>query len=271
MNIVKSFKPGMCGVMRCQGAMSIFVDGAPLGREGVQVPLCEKHARADMTQTTPAMPMPSSGAIIEAVGETVGTSLAPETMKTEAEGEVDLAKEALAEISTFMIQDDADLTFAGECLNEVKGHWNRLEERKKQATGPLNLALTTIRSWFQPAQNHYKASEDALKSKIAAYHTMRAQERQAALDAAAAMHQTGDSAATLVAVAAVPEAPPKLNGVSVREEWTYEVVAFGLVPDKFKVINHALLTAAVKESKGFTNIPGVRPVPVNKVVARATT
>jgi len=56
----------------------------------------------------------------------------------------------------------------------------------------------------------------------------------------------------------------------VREEWSYEITDFAAVPDKFKAINHALLLAVVKESKGSTNIPGVRAVPVNKVVARAS-
>jgi hypothetical protein len=267
MNIVKSFKQGECGVMRCQSPSVVLVEGTPFGREGVQVPLCERHSKGDMTQATPTEPMPSSTAVIDAVRETVGTQLA---VQAEAEDEVGVAREALTEIQGLPITSDADLAFAAEILGEVKGHYNRLEERKKQATGPLNAALATIRSWFKPAQDHYAAAEKTLKEKIAAYHTLRAQERQAALDAAAAAHSAGDSAATQIAIAAVPPAPPKIDGVSVREEWTYEVVAFGLVPEKFKVINHAVLLAAVKETKGFTNIPGIRPVLVNKVVARAT-
>lgn len=270
MNIVKTLKPGFCSVMRCQGAQSVLVDGAPFGREGVQVPLCVKHAAADQTATTPAVPPPSQGSIIEAVGETVGTLLAPEAMKTEAEEEVSVAKDALAELLTFVIKDDADLTFAGECLGEVKGHWNRLEERKKQATGPLNLALTTIRSWFQPAQTHYAAAEKALKEKIASYHAMRAKERQAAMDAAAAAHQAGNAEATQLAVAAVPPAPPKLDGISVQDVWTYEITAFGLVPDKYKVVNHAMIQAEVKVAKGALNIPGIAPKRESRVVARAT-
>lgn len=270
MNIVKTFKPNFCAVMRCQNAQFVLVDGAPLGREGVQVPLCEKHAGADMTQTTPAPPAPSQGTIIEAVGETVGTALAPEAMKTEAEVEVGVAKDALAEIVGFVISDDESLAFAGECLGEVKGHWNRLEERKKQATGPLNAALATIRSWFQPAQNHYAASEKALKDKIAAYHAMRAKERQAALDAAAAAVQVGNSEATQAAIAAVPPPPPKMDGISLQDAWSYEVVDFTLVPDKYKVIHHGLVTAELKLHKGQLSIPGIRPVQGSRVVARAT-
>lgn len=270
MNIVKTFKLGECGVMRCQSPSVVLVEGTPFGREGVQVPLCERHSKGDTAQTTQAAPLPSSTAVIDAVGETVGTQLASPAVQAEAEDETGVAKEALAEIQGLPITNDADLAFAAEILGEVKGHYNRLEERKKQATGPLNAALKTIRSWFQPAQDHYSSAEKVLKDKIAAYHAMRAKERQAALDAAAAAHQAGDNEATQVAIAAVPPAPPKIDGVSVRDDWTYEVVAFGLVPDKYKVINHALLTAAVRESKGYTNIPGIRPVQVNKVVARAT-
>lgn len=264
MNIVKSFKPGMCAVMRCQAAAAVSVEGTPFGREGIQVPLCEKHSRGDMTPAAP------STAIVETTGETVSTSLAPKEVQTEAEDEISVAKETHVEIDSFTIATDEDLAFAGECLGEVKGHWNRLEERKKQVTGPLNAALQVIRGWFQPAQSHYAASEATLKQKIAAYHAMRAKERQAALDAAAAAVQVGNSEATQVAIAAVPPPPPKMTGVSVQDTWEYEVVDFAAVPDKYKVIHHGLVTAELKLSKGNLKIPGIRPVQGSRVVARAT-
>jgi len=260
MNIVKVFKDGECGVMRCQSAMSVLVDGTPFGRLG-QVPLCEKHAAADMTAATPAVVPAASG---------VEISLTPPNVQIEAQSEVSAAKEALEAIQQFEIQTDADLKFAGECLGEAKGHYNRLEERKKQATGPLNEALRAIRSWFAPAQEFYAASEKMLKDKIKAYDKMRADERQRALDAAAAAHQAGDAIATQAAIAAVPDATPKLNGVSLQEEWGYEVTCFSLVPDKYKAINHQLVMAFVKEAKGNMNIPGLVPVRGTKVVARGT-
>jgi hypothetical protein len=249
--------------MRCQQVAVVSVEGTPFGREGIQVPLCERHSKEDVTSAKPT-------AIVETTGETVSTSLAPKEVQTEAEDEISVAKETHVEIDGFTIATDEDLAFAGECLGEVKGHWNRLEERKKQVTGPLNAALQVIRGWFQPAQSHYAASEVTLKAKIAGYHAMRAKERQAALDAAAAAVQVGNSEATRVAIAAVPPPPPKLVGISVQDAWEYEVFDFTLVPDRFKVVNHALVMAEVKLNKGATQIPGIRPVQGSRVVARAT-
>lgn len=276
MNIVKSIKAGCCAVMRCQSPEVALVDGAPFGRPDLSIPLCQRHydesrmdvARAPLpASAAPAVvpPAPPAAEIVPAVEGELGL----QTVKAEVEIEGRSAHDALAEIENFVISSDEDLAFAAEVLSEVKGHYNRLEERKKQATNPLNATLRTIRDWFRPAQDFYAKAEVTLKAKIADYHKRRQDERQAALLAASAAHQSGDGLGTQAALAAVPPPPPKVEGVSVREEWSYEITDFAAVPDKFKAINHALLLAVVKESKGNTSIPGVRAVPVNKVVARA--
>jgi hypothetical protein len=269
MNIVKSIKAGSCAVMRCQSPEVALVDGAPFGRPDLGIPLCQRHYKESLTDVTQA-PLPASTApAVVAPAPSAELALVPQNVKAEVEVEGRAAHEALSEIEAFVISSDEDLAFAAEVLTEVKGNYARLEERKKQATDPLNSALRTIRDWFRPAQDFYAKAETTLKGKIADYHKRRNDERQAALLAAAAAHQSGDGQGTQAALAAVPPPPPKVDGVSVREDWTYEITDFGAVPDKFKAINHALLLAVVKESKGNTNIPGVRAVPVNKVVARA--
>jgi len=262
MNLVKTLKAGECGVMRCQNPSMVLVDGASFGRDGAQVPLCSRHAGADMTQAPPA---PGATLVVGAEDP-----LMPADVQAEVQGEAIIAREARAEIQVFLIENDNDLTFASEVLGEVMGHYNRLDEREKQATGPLNKALKVIRDWFRPAKEDYAAAKIAIKDKIAAYHTLRTKERQAALEAAAAAHRAGDAAATQIAVTAVPEAPPKTDGASVRVVWTYELVDFALVPDKYKVLHHTLLTETVKLSGAATNIPGIRAIQENKVIGRAT-
>lgn len=53
-------------------------------------------------------------------------------------------------------------------------------------------------------------------------------------------------------------APPRVEGVSFRDDWTFEVEAPFLVPREYLQVNDGAIRAVVKALKGATAIPGVR-------------
>lgn len=271
MNIVKQIKPNMCAAMRCKDVQAVLVDGSIFGRVG-QVPLCLKHEKElDSNGHTPPTSIPTPPEP-QAVASSLSLAISPPLeIQQELQIEQVSAQEALQEIeNTFQIVTDEDLSFAAEVLQEVKGNYARLEERKKQATDPLNQALKTIRSWFRPAQDFYLKAEVLLKTKIAGFHQAREQERQAALLQAQAAYVAQNQEAVQTALAALPPQIPKVDGLSTREDWTYEVIDFAVLPDKFKVPNHSLLVEMAKASKDKLDIPGVRSVCKTVVISRAS-
>lgn len=95
------------------------------------------------------------------------------------------------------------------------------------------------------------------------------------LDEAAAMEARGDRAAAerlLEAPIPAPVVPPvfvfvpsppsptveRVEGVSYREDWSFEVVDPGLVPREFMIPNEKAIGGVVRAMRGATNIPGVR-------------
>lgn len=274
MNIVKQIKSNQCAAMRCKEPQHVLVDGVTFNRPGIQVPLCQKHeqeldgggngngASPEVVQTSPIQQTSLSIAIAP-----------PMEIQQELLIEQTSAEEALKEIeSSFKVDTDGDLSFAAEVLSEVKGNYARLEERKRQATDPLNQALKTIRSWFKPAQDFYVKAEVVLKNKIAAFHQLRAQERQAALLQAQAAFVAQNQEAVQTALAALPPPPPKVDGLSTREDWSYEVIDFAVLPDEYKLViaNHDKLLEQAKVCKDKLNIPGVRSVCKTVVISRAS-
>ena len=133
--------------------------------------------------------MAALGESAEAIAEEVGCSatvaqaavdLMAKPEEEEEEGEIALseialrqeastAQEVLTHIQAMDLQTNEDVEFAAELLADAKGQWKRLEEMKKSATKPMNDALKSIRSWFKPAQDFYKNSESAIKTKIATF------------------------------------------------------------------------------------------------------
>ena len=120
-----------------------------------------------------------------------------------------------------------------------------------------------------------RLEREAREQAEAEQRRLQAEAETQRLEEAAALEARGDRdgaerliAAPVPAVVVVPElvfaprppvaAAPKVEGVSFRDEWTYEVVAPFQVPREYLEINHKALGAVVRGLKGATNIPGIR-------------
>lgn len=203
------------------------------------------------TNVPPLAPMTEATALVQ--GE--------EAAQVELRREVRPAEEMLATVHTFVVEDDDSLALAAEALAEVKGHWRRLEERKKAVTGPLNLALREVRGWFAPVQDAYAEAEQILKGKVVDYHAARAEANRVALLDAAAAHTRGDGDGVQDALAAIA-LPAQVEGLQIRETWDFEVEDASLVPRAFFVVDDKLIWAALRRAveRGGQppEIPGVR-------------
>ena len=101
-----------------------------------------------------------------------------------------------------------------------------------------------------------------------------AQRRQAAAGLEA-IGETGDAARVLAAPVAVPTVvaapvvmpsmpamapPPRIDGVSFRDDWDFEIENVALLPRDYLVPDEKKIRAVVKTLKAATNIPGVRVI-----------
>lgn len=87
--------------------------------------------------------------------------------------------------------------------------------------------------------------------------------RRSAEAAAAARKAEAERAAAAAAVAAT--VPARLDGVSVRREWTGEVVDAGLLPREYMIPDTARLEAATRSLGADPGIPGWRAFQVERV------
>lgn len=194
---------------------------------------------------------------------------------------------ALAITTPESYQSAADYLKAIEALrkkvNEVFGpivkaaHAAHVEAKRQQnlADGPLFEAKTIL----SIAMGNYQVAQEAIEREKAEARAAEArkQEEERRINAAVEAEQAGDKATAeailsepvLNVPVAVPEpATPKVEGVSIRENWKFEVVNPLLVPREYLMPNETLIGATVRARKGQIEIPGVRIYAERKASAR---
>ncbi len=182
--------------------------------------------------------------------------------------------------------------FAGTKLTEVKERSKALDELRRTATRPLDQAKKAIMDWFREPQDRLLRAEAAIKRAMVDYSTEQDRQRraeQARLEerarhererlekraAAAAAAGKEEKAAELEQQAAVVVAPiaqtaaPKVEGVSFREVWKFEITNPALVPLDYQMPDEQKIGAVVRATKGSVQIAGVRIWSEKQVAARS--
>ncbi len=184
--------------------------------------------------------------------------------------EVDLAvteaETVLAEVRTFVVSNNADLSLAAEVLADIKGKAKRVAEIKETATRPINEALKNIRAWFRPAEDRFAQIESMIKTSISRFHEGQEIARRAALRQIEAS-ATAPQVQTALTALAVAQVEPVV-GLSTRKVWVHEIVDAALVPREYCEPSDALIRAGV--SLGAREIHGVRIYEKTIVSSRST-
>jgi len=195
---------------------------------------------------------------------------------------------SLAFGATVAGQPEADA--AATHLQAVKSYFKRIEDLRKELVKPLNDTVKKINELFKPATDLATKTEKVWKDKLVEFHTQQeskrriqeARDREAAdkerakLEARAERLEDkgkGDQAEALRQEAEAiptPVAPPveKSKGLSMREDWQYEVLNQNAIPFEYWVVDHQALAKVVRAMKGTKGIPGIRQFPKQIPVSR---
>lgn len=123
-----------------------------------------------------------------------------------------------------------------QSLSAVRGLIKGLEDERQAVTKPMLEAKRRADALFAPATKPLQQCEQIIRGKLAQAATLRLQAAQAARLAAESAAQAGDFEAVVDALAAAPEAV-STSGSSTRAFWTFEVVDFAALPDRFKMVD----------------------------------
>ncbi len=150
-------------------------------------------------------------------------------------------------------------------LAEVKGTAKALKDRRVAVTKPMRMTLENVEAPFREAEIACGRLETMIKEKLAKYSTATAEKTEAAELRAAELAASGDATgaqAVLATLSAELDAG-HADGLSMSEQWDYEVIAVDLLPKGFLLPNRGLLRGELRRQvKSAPNetpcIPGCR-------------
>lgn len=195
---------------------------------------------------------------------------------------------ALAE--RYQVASPEAMAYGTDLLAQIKAVAKRSEEARKVLVKPLNDHVAMINAQFKAVTGPLDLAERTVKSRMVRYTAeveraareeaqrlhREAQERALAeaveLDAAGKT-TAADAALSLAADTKTAPAPRAAamttaagNMASVRKTWEFEVVDFGALDDRYKVVNDVALREAVRA--GVREIAGCRIYQRDSVVIR---
>ena len=184
------------------------------------------------------------------------------------------------EYSGFMIATPEDYTKSGEILQKIKGKYALLDDREKEITRPMEQAKKSVIALFKRPKQILEGLEVKIKDAILTFQEKQEAERRKKeeelkkiqeaeakkLEAKANKTKNEDKKAELLAAAestraiAPQVAPniPKVEGISMAENWAFEIVNKDLIPREYMIPDEVTLGKVARATRGSLHIPGIR-------------
>lgn len=175
------------------------------------------------------------------------------------------ADSILKMVEVFEVNNKDDYSSLGDILVDIKTQFKAIEKERKTVTEPLNAIIKKVNGWFKPASKDFEKIEKTIKRKMADYQLSQKQRQNEAL--AQAVEQE-DPRFLQKATSLQME---KVQGISSRVIWRFEIVNTDLLPDHLckRVPDNEAIDKIVQEKRDDTAIPGVRVIKDVQISARA--
>lgn len=193
----------------------------------------------------------------------------------------------------FIVTDAVGFTDAAVDLILIKEQLTQVNDKRMSITRPMDESKKAIIAFFKPvvlrleqserrikkAMGEWKREEDRKVREAQRLEQERARKREEKLrQEAEEKREAGQEARADIledrAEAATPAplapAAPKVEGISTRKVWKFEVVDPKQVPDEYKTIDTTKIGAVVRALKNGANIPGVRVWAEEVISARSS-
>ena len=151
-----------------------------------------------------------------------------------------------------------DFSLAGDLVKVLSAKEKEIDGLRKTAVDPLNAQVKAVNDMFRPSLERLRGLKVKVKGLMERYIIRQRAEQARLLRAVVAAPVEAHAEATAALVAATEAAPPKVQGISTRSVWAWEVTNPGAVPEEFTVrmVDSAKVDAAV--AAGARSIPGLR-------------
>jgi hypothetical protein len=176
--------------------------------------------------------------------------------------ETEDAKKTKEFCEQFKVENNTDLDTAVKALAEIQMQYTEYEQRRKEQVQKILDVVQDINSFYQPALDALTLAKSLIKEKVAEHVEVRLIARDQTL---AKVEEAEPENREALINESNKLLPPKISGLSFRENWSIEII------DEKKAIQHFLktnqwallnvnkkaVTTTIKAANEDLNIPGI--------------
>jgi len=177
----------------------------------------------------------------------------------------------------FIVENEIDAEVASDFLRNIKDTEKKIEDKRLEFTTPLNQSLNAINATFKNLKAPLAVAKKIVMDKILSWRSIEAEKIRKAEEEARkveaekirkiqeALKAEGDAKKKQEMIEEIIKTEERpiiekqkttIGNTQARKIWTYEVVDFSKVPDKYKEISKTEINASIRA--GERNIDGLR-------------
>jgi len=163
----------------------------------------------------------------------------------------------LKQADSYSIESAQDVDLASEFLRKIKDVENRIEAKRLEFTKPLNQSLDAINGTFKKLSKPLKEARQSLSGRILDWRRTENERLAKEEERRRKIQEAHERAGHEVSAPIILERPEKRIGdTQVRKDWTFEVIDFSKVEDKYKELNSVAVNQDIRN--GVRDIKGLR-------------
>ena len=163
----------------------------------------------------------------------------------------------LKQADSYVIKSAQDADSASEFRRKIKDVENRIEAKRLEFTKPLNQSLSAINETFKKLSRPLKEVRESLTGRILDWwrteNDRLAKEEERRRKIQDAHERAGHEVKAPIILERLEK---KMGDSQVRKDWTFEVINFSELEDKFKEENTVAINQAIRS--GVRDIKGLR-------------
>lgn len=221
-------------------------------------------------------------------------TIPPEVQRKDVQERVQNAVDLAEGFEQYAVSTDVEYTAGAEDLRAVKAQIKAITDKRLEITRPMDAAKKSVMAFFAEPLDRLTKAESTIKRGLLAYKQEQdrkaAEERRKAAErqqreeerlrrqaeearekgkeARAEILEERAAVRSMAPAETKTAAAPKVEGVSTRKVWRFDITDPAAVPEQYKIIDERKIGGVVRALKADANIPGVRVYSEDTMAAR---
>lgn len=158
---------------------------------------------------------------------------------------------------SFIVENEEDVEVASDFLRTIKDTEKKIEDKRLEFTQPLNQSLRAINDTFNKLKKPLKQAREFLSDRVLSWRREEAEKIKKEEERRRKIQEAHEKAGHEVKkTIELEKVKSTIGNTRARKDWTFEIINFSELEDKFKIENTVMINQAIRS--GVKSIKGLR-------------